>query len=111
MTNSSNSRDRFAMLSSAKKAYPEASSTGAVLEAVGILLWLSAVFTAVGAMGACSESRGGPPFLSLMLGSLAGSQFVAGLLLRAVGQMMHSILDGSVAVQRMELHSRKVWPG
>jgi len=110
MTNSSNSRDRFATLSSAKKAYPEASSTLAVLEAVGILLWLSALFTAVGAIGACGDARGGSPYLSLLLGSCAGGQFVAGLLLRAVGQMMQSVLDGSVAVQRVDLHLRRVWP-
>jgi hypothetical protein len=102
--------DILAKLGSAKTAYPELNSILKLIQFLGALAFLGSIITIMlGIVVPIVDERGfdNPvvPFLS------AAVQFVSGLLLRAVGQMMQTVLDGSLSMQRMELHLRKVWPG
>lgn len=91
--------------------YPEAYSTVKLLNALGLVIWLFAALTIFGAVIAMSSQAPNRIPVAMGIAFSGVMQIIMGVLVRAVGQMMRAMLDGSVSVQRVEGHVRRVWPG
>jgi hypothetical protein len=91
--------------------YPEAYSTVKLLNALGLVIWLFAALTFFGAIFAMSSQAPNRIPVAMGIAFSGVMQIIMGVLVRAVGQMMRAMLDGSVSVQRVEEHLRRVWPG